>query len=142
MNVRHCDFSNAKVGDKVFCLLHGEGIICDIDGTEYPICVEFDSVSESYLNDGRINKNHIFTTLYHNKFKIQIPEEAYIQQLHDIAVDTPMIVWNDEFCKEKRYFKEWSKNGKARCFCDGQTSFSSKGHVATWDNYEIFKLPH
>ena len=77
MNVRYCDFSNAKVGDKVFDILYGEGFISSIDNTPYPINVEFDLTNESYKIDGKPNIQSKLPTLYHNKFYIQIPEEAY-----------------------------------------------------------------
>lgn len=138
--MRTCDFSNAKVGDKVFCLLNGEGVIIYIDDGSYPICVEFNSYRESYLNDGRINENNSFPTLYHRKFDIRIPEEAYLPSLPDIAVDTVLKVWGGSIKKENalyRYFKKWSRHGKPICFNFGQTSITSKGSVIEWANYEI-----
>ena len=143
MNVRYCDFSNAKVGDKVFCLLNGEGIICDINTTyDYPIRVMFNNIKEDYNYLGFLYETHFIPALYHNKFDIQIPEEAYSQPLPDIAVDTPMLVWKSENSKRfKRYFKEFDKDGKVRCFSYGQTSFTSdNGLCNAWINYEIVKL--
>ena len=141
MNVRHCDFSNAKVGDKVFDILFGYGIIKSNDEwSSYPIQVQFDDYFETYLIDGRTREESIFPSLYYNKFEIKIPEEAYKQPLPDIAVDTPMIVWNDDAIKEKRYFKSFSKDGRVKCFINGQTSFSSNGSALAWSNYEIVEL--
>ena len=140
MNVRHCDFSNAKVGDKVFDILYGEGVIYNIDHTSHPIRVEFDLTFESYLEDGRLSRKSNIPTLYHCKFDIQIPEEAYKQLLPDIAVDTPIIVWDNENRKVRRYFKCWSHNGKPITFFGGQTSFTSNGSISEWDNYEIVEL--
>ena len=141
MNVRHCDFSNAKVGDKVFCLINGEGIITNIDQTSIPLRVEFKSGRIKWFqNNGKINIDDLIPSIYYNKFDIQIPEEAYKQPLPDIAVDTPMIVWDIENRKSRGYFKCWSHSGKPITFFGGQTSFSSNGSISEWDNYEIVEL--
>ena len=142
MNVRHCDFSNAKVGDKVFDILFGYGIIKSNDEwSSYPIQVQFDDYFETYLIDGRTREESIFPSLYYNKFEIKIPEEAYKQPLPDIAVDTPIVVWDNENRKSRGYFKCWSHSGKPITFFGGQTSFTSNGSISEWDNYEIVELP-
>ena len=143
MNVRHCDFSNAKVGDKVFDILYWDGEICDIDNSQYPLCIKFENnIILWFQSNGKKYLDHLMPTLYHNKFDIQIPEEAYKQPLPDIEVDTPMLVWQSENSERfKRYFKEFDKDGKVRCFAYGQTSFTSdNGFCNAWINYEIVKL--
>ena len=142
MNVRHCDFSNAKVGDKVFDILYWDGEICDIDNSQYPLCIKFENnIILWFQSNGKKYLDHLMPTLYHNKFDIKIPEEAYKQPLPDIAVDTPIVVWDNENRKSRGYFKCWSHSGKPITFFGGQTSFTSNGSISEWDNYEIVELP-
>lgn len=71
-------FENAKVGDKVYCLKHGKGIIINIGSIQshnYPLGVKFDYNSTySYTLDGKsltADKNPI---LYWSKPEIIAPE--------------------------------------------------------------------
>lgn len=65
------NFENAKVGDKVYCLINGEGEIDEpIDfHNSFPISVSFgNDVFESYLLDGRLHDSTNKTPiLYHSK---------------------------------------------------------------------------
>ena len=140
--MKTCDFSNAKVGDNVFCIINGEGVITNIFyNSTYSILVQFDKINNIYTINGYAFINNIIPSLYYNKFEIKIPEEAYMKPIPDITVDTPMLVWNDiDGYRHKRYFKEWSINNRPICFSDGQTSFSTLGNASEWDNYEIINL--
>ena len=60
------DFTNAKVGDKVYCLLFGEGIIVENYGI-WDIAVNFSSGNYCcYTFEGKFNEN-ANPTLYWNK---------------------------------------------------------------------------
>lgn len=71
-------FENAKVGDKVFCLLDGDGIITRInnDMVNYPITVEFKSKKSvnSFTIDGKCDLNSVHPTLYYGEPDIIAPE--------------------------------------------------------------------
>jgi len=48
-------FKNVKVGDKVYCLMNGEGEVISINKSAYPLRVsfEFESCKASYTYEGR-----------------------------------------------------------------------------------------
>jgi hypothetical protein len=60
-------FSNAKPGDKVYCLLRGEGeVIKAKSSPEYPVSVKFDSNEVcSYTEDGKACKEHTNPVLFY-----------------------------------------------------------------------------
>lgn len=74
------DFSNAKVGDKVYCLINGEGVISKIIGNgTYPIRVSFDEGNsrDCYTRIGKIFDTTSHPSLYHSKPEI-IPAKGLI----------------------------------------------------------------
>jgi hypothetical protein len=68
------DINNLKVGDLVFDIIRGEGIVVEIEFkgksgataiTNYPIECEFNSEGKiSYTIDGKEFENHIYPSLY------------------------------------------------------------------------------
>jgi len=83
------DFSNAKVGDKVTCLVFGRGIISDIRHCdEYAITVKFNNdVYRRYATDGRYLLEHN-QCLYHGHvdFKIETTQVCSYKEGEWIAV--------------------------------------------------------
>ena len=71
------DFSNAKVGDKVTCLVYGKGTITNIYvESSYNLLVRFDSgMADYYTTDGKYHLS-ANSSLYHNhvEFKIEVIE--------------------------------------------------------------------
>ncbi len=67
-------FKDAKVGDKVYCLINGEGKITNIDEDlmVYPICIKFKTHGYFYnfSYNGHSNKRHVNPTLYWEKPEI------------------------------------------------------------------------
>ena len=63
------DFSNAKVGDKVYSLRHGYGEINNINGIDkdFPISVLFNKGKYLFNLLGMYSLSHITPDLYHSK---------------------------------------------------------------------------
>ena len=60
-----------KVGQKVWDVVRGEGVVTDIlKWEEYPVIVEFDGEEESYTTDGKYREDYAFPSLYPYKPKI------------------------------------------------------------------------
>lgn len=70
------EFEKAKVGDKVYCLIHGEGkIISILHNIPFPIEVHFNGRGVSnYTLDGKINITDNTPRLYWSKPEIIAPE--------------------------------------------------------------------
>ena len=132
--MKQCDFSNYKVGDRVWHIRDGwQKIIAITDHKECPIRTEIGV----YAIDGKYNKTDKYPTIFHNEFKI--PDEAFIKPLPTLEIDTKVLVWNNgyEESKLKRYFKEFDRFGNIICFINGSTSWSATGGGIAWDNYEV-----
>jgi hypothetical protein len=70
-------FTNAKVGDRVWSIADGRGVIVDIDKSNtYPVRVEFEHFShiQTYLLDGRVTQSDLFPILFWDELKFKIPE--------------------------------------------------------------------
>lgn len=129
--MKKCDFSNYKVGDRVWNVIDGWQEVVEIfEGSKYPI----KTVSASYTIDGRYIEIDEFPTIYHNEFKI--PDEAFVRPL---TLDTKVLVWRTKYKEDKfkRYFKEFDSLGNIVCFNNGCDSWSTNGATNTWDNYEV-----
>ena len=140
-------FSNAKVGDKVWDIRFGWGEITEIrkkDG--YPITVEFydddNVIVDIYTLDGKCtadsDKNPI---LFWNKF--EIPNEAYKKASPALEIDTPLWVRKKGNTRwYKRYFAGWTKDGLVICWNNGATSSSvnTKTDFIVWDEWKPFEL--
>mgnify|MGYP003534318373 FL=1 len=54
-----------KVGQKVWDVVRGEGVVTDIlKWEEYPVLVEFDDEDECYTADGKYREDYAFPSLY------------------------------------------------------------------------------
>ena len=60
-----------KVGQKVWDVVRGEGVVTDIlKWEEYPVIVEFDDEDECYKADGKYREDYAFPSLYPYEPKI------------------------------------------------------------------------
>ena len=60
-----------QVGQKVWDVVRGEGVVTDIlKWEEYPVIVEFDGEEESYATDGKYREDYAFPSLYPYEPKI------------------------------------------------------------------------
>ena len=81
--MKHCDFSDIKVGDKVWSAKDGWLKVIKTSnniGNLYPIKAIADNEYEfTFTKDGREHFSDKYPTLYWNEFKI--PDEAFIKPL-------------------------------------------------------------
>ena len=69
-------FENARVGDKVYCLVNGEGVINKIDDTvKYPLEVRFKANILAYNVEGQSYFGPHMRTLYWSKPEIIAPPQ-------------------------------------------------------------------
>ena len=128
------DFSNARVSDRVKCLVNGEGNISSIDGEQdYPILVAFsDTKAECYDTDGCAPYSRNDTLFYH--FEGQFPTiEACTRPLPKIEVDEKVLVW---ICEEddsikgpiKQHFASFHKDRTMCVWANDSTSWAGNGY--------------
>ena len=137
-------FKDAKVGDRVWDMRFGWGVIVsDTHTKESPLYIKFDSSHAKHYNLQGIHYYfNTIQTLFWDEF--EIPKEAYVKPLPKLEVDTKVIVWNNDFSlKQRRHFSHFDSNGKMFCFNEGTTSFtavtsSSYTPTSRWENYEIY----
>jgi len=132
-------FENAKVGDKVCAFEIGED--CEItsitDNALYPIGIKNKSGhGNDYTLAGRLYSScHTQTAFYGSKLPtFDIPPPPMPKP----PMDTPVMVWNVGSDQFPRYVKDF-KDGKIRCFNNGQTSFSTaQGYATVWYHWELY----
>ena len=127
-------FEDAKVGDRVWCLLHGWHPIIDTQhNVNYPILTRKGSYTidgRNYSNNGRI--------LFWDEVIITPPSKP----LPKLEVDTKVLVWDTSHTeKTKAYFSHFDKHGKAVTFRYGKTSWSRNNDetLFTWQHWELAK---
>lgn len=125
-------FSNAKVGDKVWCLWYGKwSTITDIViESVYPIKTGIDS----YTMDGRLNPE-IARSLFWDEVKIVPPEKP----LPKLDVDTKVLVWEEGSYKTKAHFSHFDSDNKICVFSLGKTSWTKDNNTQAWTYWEIVK---
>ena len=135
-------FSDAKVGDRVWSLTQGWGVITAHRTPlyQYPLTVEFENgEDERYTLWGLCDINNLNPTLFWDKIKIEIPEKP----LPQLEVDAKVLVWDQDGRKYKRHFSHFDEEGQLFAFIHGHTSFTSKCSpevwVTKWDNWELPK---
>ena len=113
-------FRNAKVGDRVWDIMHGWGKIIEIrkDLGTHPIKVsDFEKESlrtKTYTWEGKAFKNHINPTLFWDKINIKPPSKPEVQSSDLMDLQYVINAWNaqadkynqwyDLGCDEKREF--------------------------------------
>lgn len=83
------DFTNAKVGDKIYTVQYGEGIIFEIISADtYPIMARFVGASESFDFDGKYCEFDFYPSAFTEPIKV-VPAN------YEPFVEQEMMVWND-----------------------------------------------
>lgn len=129
-------FETAKVGDKVWSVEYGWGVIRHTTYTQAaPILVVFNitDINNKYRQNGKrlYSENQ---TLFWDEVEIEAPQKP----LPDLEVDTKVLVWNDPSDKHNRHFSHFGA-GCVWTFKNGCTSFTSEHISATtaWSYWEV-----
>ena len=137
-------FSDAKVGDRVWSLTEGWGVVIERRGQRfhYPLNVKFEGGScRLYTLRGRLHIEDHSPSLFWDEVKFEIPEKP----LPQLEVDAKVFVWDQEGRKYKRHFSHFDEEGRMFAFNNGQTSFSSESDpeigVTAWDKWELSECP-
>jgi len=127
-------FKDVKIGDRLYSLVYGWGVVEEIGKENLQITVKFKNERDTFTFDGKMYETDMHQTLFWDEIKFQVPKKP----LPDLEVDTKVIVWNKEgLIKCKRYFKEFTPDGIAVCFIKGYTSWTSSGETAKWEHFEV-----
>lgn len=139
--MKYCDFTKAKVGDRVWDFQYGWGVIDDIDeqvGISFPIGIWFDNEKRmtSDFKGRLIPKAN--PTLFWNEFKI--PDEAFIKPAPKLEVDTLVWVW-DDYKDEKllRFFSHFNEEGNICTFRDSKDSSCGISDFLIWKRWELYE---
>lgn len=130
-------FETARIGDRVWSVEYGWGVIDSISQSVYPLRVRFIGYSNADMyiyfdlkglrpNGG---KNQ---TLFWDEVKIDAPKKP----LPVLDIDTKVIVWNGNTPKTKRYFSHFNSLGEIVCFINGKTSWTTE-NVSEWPYWEL-----
>lgn len=62
-----------EVGQEVYCVLHGSGVVQEVlpDNYSYPVKVDYEGEIYSYTKDGKIHKDHKGRVLFFSRPKIK-----------------------------------------------------------------------
>lgn len=72
MNTNEEQAINWEIGQEVFCLLRGKGVVCAIlDNNSYRVEVEFEDTVDRYTVDGRLYEDYKARTLFFSEPKIE-----------------------------------------------------------------------
>lgn len=92
-----------EVGQEVFCLLRGKGVVCSILSKDvpYPVEVEFEDTFDRYTIDGRMYDDHKNRVLFFSEPKIEAekfpPKKPFVAKLKNGDI---------VFVKHKNLYKE------------------------------------
>ena len=133
-------FETAQVGDKVFDIKHGWGLIIEIFSKNMrPITVQFSKCDRrSYMFNGKYSETDKTQVLFWDEVIITPPPKP----LPKLEVDTKVLVWDiSPTEKTKAYFSHFDKHGKAVTFRYGKTSWSRNNDetLFTWQHWELAK---
>ena len=137
--MKYCDFSKAKVGDRVWSNRDGWLSIININYTSYPIdAVSSCGLRTSFTAEGKEHTSHIHPAIFWNEF--EIPKEAFVKPNPKLEVDTLVWVWDE--CKNKkllRFFSHFNEYGEICTFSDGRDSSYDLHNTARWKNWELYE---
>lgn len=131
-------FEDAKVGDEVFDIKHGWGLVSKVFTKNMrPLTVQFRHTSRSYMFSGKYSETDKNQVLFWDEVTIIAPEKP----LPKLEVDTKVLVWDYPSREPTRgYFSHFSKNGKIATFSLGRTSWSIENEpTLTWEYWELAK---
>ena len=124
------DFTNAKVGDKIYTARHGEGTIVQIEKSNYPIITVFNDGIKTFTIDGKINNSDTEPTAFTESIKV-------VPASYEPFVEQEMMVWDGEnittacqrvvFANSRGKFIAYTNTETIQCI-DGRES------VFIWDN--------
>lgn len=133
-------FTDAKVGDRVWSLTNGWGVIKERRSPHYhyPLTVEFDNGEyETYTLWGLSKIDDMNPTLFWDEIVIEIPEKP----LPQLEVDAKVLVWGPDGRKRNRHFSHFDEEGRLFAFSNGQSSFTNEcsleNGVTAWDKWEL-----
>lgn len=128
-------FTDAKVGDRVWSLTEGWGVIRNhyAPHTAYPLAVEFENWAyRTYTLCGRYQVKDLNPTLFWDEVNFETPEKPKPQ----LEVDAKVLVWAcSSESKVKRHFSHF-ENGALRAFDRGHTSWTGR-HTTAWPHWEL-----
>ena len=129
-------FRDVETGVRLYSFEYGWGTVVHINRGKYPLQLNFEHSIESfaYTFNGKGTRMPKNQTLFWGEIKFKVPKKP----LPDIKVDTKVIVWasEEDTRKEKRYFKEFNKDGDITCFTHGTTSWTAEGAI-DWKYWEL-----
>ena len=132
-------FSNIKVGDRVWSMVYGWGIVNAVDqeDLQYPFRVVFTGGQEKWFTGcGREIINHLNPTLFWDEVKITPPAPPPT----GLKTDTPILV-RDSGGGEwvKRHFHSFGKDGRIRAWSSGYSSYTAinGNHYCAWDAWKL-----
>ena len=125
------DLQGLKVGDEVFCLMFGHGVVEEVElKKNYPIGCIFDGVQEYFMSNGFWLKNRgVRRTLYRANSGVIEIDTAKVE-----VFEKGQKVWASDNNTDwkPRYYSHF-KNGWYYCFANGGTEWSSSGLVTGWN---------
>lgn len=130
-------FENAKIGDKVWCMAEGWGVVDDIvEYCDFPLRVSFPNDGyEMYTLDGIYDNNHKVQTLFWDEVVIKAPTKP----LPALDVDAKVLVWTDPRVKQKRHFSHFDEDGRICVFESGRTSYTRiyRSNSTAWPYWKL-----
>ena len=139
--MKYCDFTNLKVGDKVWSSRDGWlriTSIYDIAGIVYPIEATSDGgLRTSFTMEGKEHISDIYPTIFWNEF--EIPNEAFVKPNPKLEVDTLVWVWDN--CKSEKILRFFShfNDGCIYTFCGGKDSSYKPSARISWNYWELYE---
>lgn len=126
-------FENARIGDRVWCIRSGWGVVKDICPHLYSLIIKYENGKiGTYTAEGFYSKDDVQQSLFWDVVKFEAP----VKPLPSLEVDTRVIVWNSPSIKFKRHFSHFSPSGNIVCFANRMTSLSTE-HTSEWDHWEL-----
>lgn len=133
-------FSDAKVGDRVWSITNGWGVVKERRSShyQYPLNIGFEGGScRLYTLWGRLHIEDQNPTLFWDEVKLGTPEKP----LPQLEVDAKVLVWGPDGRKRNRHFSHFDDEGRMFAFSNGQSSFTNEGSlengVTAWDKWEL-----
>jgi len=68
-------FENAKVGDMVWSISHGWGVISEIGTGYFPLEVKFETKTETFKFDGKPYFHDLYPTLFWDEVVFEAPKK-------------------------------------------------------------------
>lgn len=128
-------FETASIGDEVWCVSLGWGVITNVyHHTYYPIKVEFGPGRlRTFTVEGLHYSDDLHPTLFWNEVKIEAPTKPLPKLNKDDCVEVWNINTNDPTITYKRHFSHF-EDGSVFCFIDGGTSWT-KTQTNGWNHW-------